>query len=247
MESLLGLVGCFALPVGIVIAGLLAIWIIRKNTADRKIRYQKRFEQLSALRKKGVTAPAAVLSAKNGVRSGSDSGSQETLITFQLEVQPEGRTAFQSTFRDWVPGRGYRHRTDDVGRKIWVTYDPKDTSQMMFEHYDEDRKHALGRGDFDKMQKKYDVIRQTGEEAIAVILETEDLELTNIIERDHLQQTIMRLKLEVTLKDGQTFHAQSQALIANASLHKYGTGKKVYVKIDPQDKTQAALDRSAEE
>lgn len=247
MESLLSIAGCFAIPfigVGIV---LLAIWIFRKNTVDRKKRYQQRFEQLSALRKKGVTAPALVLSAKNGLSSGPDSGSQETMITFELEVQPEGRTAFQTTLKDWVPGRGYRYRADDVGRKIWVTYDLNDTSQMMFEYYDEDRKHILGRADFDKLQKTYDVIRRTGAEAIAVILETEDLELTNMVERDHLQQTIMRLKVEVTPKDGQTFQAQSQALFANASLHKYVVGKKVYVKINPQDKTQVVLDRSAEQ
>lgn len=247
MESLLGLAGCFALPAGIVIAVLLAIWIIRLNKADTKKRYQKRFEQLSALRKKGVTAPAVVLSAKNGLSSGPDSGSQETMITFELEVQPEGRSAFQTTFKDWVPGRGYRYRADDAGRRIWVTYDLNDKSQMMFEYYDEDRKHILGRADFDKLQKKYDVIRKTGEEALAVILETEDLELTNIIEREYLNQTIMRLKLEVTPKDGQIFPAETQALITNTSLHKYAVAKKVYVKLDPQDKTQVSLDRSAEQ
>lgn len=247
MESLLSIAACFALPfmgVGMI---LLAIWIFRMNKNDRKKRYQQRFEQLSALRKKGVTAPAIVLSAKNGLSSGPDSGSQETMITFELDVQPEERTAFQTTFKDWVPGKGYRYRADDVGRKIWVTYDLNDSSQMMFEYYDEDRKNILGRGDFDKLQKKYDVIRKTGDEAIAVILETEDLELTNMVERDYLQQTIMRLKLEVTPKDSQTYQAEAQGLFANASLHKYVVGKKVYVKINPQDKMQVAIDRSAEE
>ncbi|MBK8825089.1 MAG: hypothetical protein IPN58_21530 [Anaerolineales bacterium] len=246
MDLLLSLAGCFALPVVGVGIVLLAIWIFRLNKADKNKRARKRFEQLSALRKKGVTAPAIVLSAKNGFSSGPDSGSQETSITFQLEVQPEGRAAFQATFQDWVPGRGYRYRADDAGRKIWVTYDLNDTSQMMFEYYDEDRKHLLGRADFDKLQKRYDVIRKTGEEGLAVILETEDLEITNVIERDHLKQTIMRMKLEVTVKDGQIFPVETQALFANASLHKYAVGKKVYVKIDPQDRTQVALDRSAE-
>jgi len=232
MELLLSIAGCIALPIVGVGTVLLAIWIFRKNKTDRQKRYQKRFEQLSALRKKGVTAPAVVLSAQNGLSSGPDSGSQETMITFQLEVQPEGRAAFQTTFKDWVPGRGYRYRADDVGRKIWVTYDLNDTSQMMFEYYDEDRKHTLGRADFDKLQKIYDGVRKTGEEALAVILETEDLELTNMVERDYLHQTIMRLKLDVTPKDGQTFQAESQALILNTSLRKYVVGKKVHVKIN---------------
>jgi hypothetical protein len=246
MELVLSFAGCFILPVVGVGIVLLALWIVRLNKGDRKKRYQDRFEKLSTLRKIGITAPAVVLSAKNGFSSGPDSGSQETSITFQLEVQPEGRAAFQSTFQDWVPGRGYRYRADDIGRKIWVTYDLNDTSQMMFEYYDEDRKHLLGRADFDKLQKKYDVIRKTGEEALAVILEIEDLEITNVIERDHLKQTIMRVKLDVAVKDGQSFTAETQALFSNASLHKYTVGKKVYVKINPQDRTQVALDRSAE-
>lgn len=247
MESLLSIAGCFALPfvgVGIV---LLAIWIFRKNTNDRKKRYQQRFEQLSALRKKGVTAPALVLSVKNGNRRGPESGSQETLITFHVEVQPEGLSAFQMTFKDWVAGRGYRHRTDDVGRKIWVTYDPNDTSQMMFEYYDEDRNYEIGRADFNKLQKKYDAIRQTGEEALAVILEIEDLGVESYLEREYLSQKTMRVKLEVTPTAGQAYQAETEGLFATASLHKYQAGKKVYVKIDPHDKTQVALDRSAEE
>lgn len=246
MDLLLSFAGCFALPIVSVGVVLLAIWIIRSNKADKNKRTQKRFEQLSALRKIGVTAPAVVLSAKNGLSSGPDSGSQETMITFQLEVQPEGRAAFQSTLQDWVPGRGYRYRADDAGRKIWVTYDLNDANNMMFEYYDEDRKHILGRPSFDKLEKRNSVIRKTGEEALATILETEDLQLTNIVERDHLQQTILRLKLEITPANGLPFQAETQALFANASLHKYAVGKKIYVKFNPQDRTQVSVDRSAE-
>jgi hypothetical protein len=246
MELLLSFAGCFVLPFVIVGIVLLAVWIVRLNKADKNKRVQKRYEQLSVLRKKGVTAPAVVLSAKNGFSSGPDSGSQETSITFQLEVQPEGRAPFQTTFQDWVPGRGYRYRADDVGRKIWVTYDPNDTSQMMFEYYDEDRKQILGRPLFEKFEKRNMGIRKTGEEALADILEIEDLQVTNIVERDHLQQTILRLKLEVTPANGLPYQAETQALFANTSLYKYAVGKKVYVKFNPQDKTQVALVRSAE-
>ncbi len=246
MELLLSFAGCFALPIVIVGIVLLAIWIVRLNKADKNKRVQKRFEQLSALRKKGITAPAVVLSAKNGLSSGPDSRSQETSITFQLEVQPEGRAAFQTTLQDWVPGRGYRYRADDIGRKIWVTYDLNDTSQMMFEYYDEDRKHILGRPLFEKLEKRNVGIRKTGEEALADILEIEDLQVTNIIERDHLQQTILRLKLEITPANGSPYQAETQALFANTSLYKYAVGKQVYVKFNPQDKTQVAIVRSAE-
>ncbi len=245
MELLLSFAGCLAVPIVGVVLVLLAVWIIRLNKDDTKKRHQERFEKISALRKRGVTAPAVVLSVKNGFSTGR-SGNQETQITFQLEVQPEGRAAFQTTFQDWVPGRGYKHRADDEGRKIWVTYDLNDTSQMMFEYYDVDRKHLLGRPAFDKLENRNKVIRKTGEEALAIILETEDLELTNIVEKEYLAQTIMRLKLEITPTNGSPYQAETQALIANASLHKYAAGKKVYVKFNPQDKTQVTLDRSAE-
>lgn len=244
MEWLLGLAVCFALPAGIV---LLTVWIIRLNKADRKKRSQERYEKISALRKKGVTAPAVVLSVKNGNRRGPENGSQETLITFQVEVLPEGRPAFQKTFQDWVPGRGYRHHVDDVGRKIWVTYDLNDASQIVFEYYDEDRKHALGREDFNKLQKEYDAIRKTGDEAMAVILEIEDMGVESYMEREFLKNTTMRLKLEVHPGHGQPFQAETEGLFANGSLYKYQVGKKIYVKINPQDKTQVALVRSAEE
>lgn len=246
MELLSFFAVCIVAPVVFVGVVLLAIWVIRSNKADKNKRIQKRFEQLSALRKIGVTAPAVVLSAKNGLSSGRDNGSQETMITFQLEVQPEGRAAFQSTLQDWVPGRGYRYRADDAGRKIWVTYDLNDASNMMFEYYDEDRKNILGRPSFDKLDKRDANIRKTGEEALADILEIEDLQLTNMVERDYLHQTIMRLKLEVTPKNGLPYQAEAQGLFANASLHKYAVGKKVYVKFNPQDKTQVCVDRSAE-
>lgn len=247
METLLGFAGFLALPIGLVVAVLFAIWIIKANARDNKKYKQETQERANQLRAKGITAPAVIISAKNGIVQGAKNN-QRMLVTFEVEVQPEGRPAFQTTFKDLVPvGSSYStwgDRPQDVGRKIWVTYDPNDITQIMFEYYDEKRKYMLGRPAFDQMEKRNKSIRETGEEAVGTILETEDLEITNVIERDHLQQTIMRVKLEIVPQNGQPYKAETQALFVNASLPKYQKGKKVIVKFNPQDRTQVALIRS---
>jgi hypothetical protein len=249
--ELLSLLGCFAIPVLVVIVIVLVvlfIWMLKRNTQKFK---QQRQEQITALRKKGATAPAVIHSARNGVAQGPNND-QRLQVTFDVEVQPEGRSAFQTKFTDWLEISQYEafragaERPKDVGRKIWVTYDPNDVTQMMFEYYDEARKYKVGRPIFEQMERRNKQIRESGQEVLAVILEAEDLELANLVEKDHLQQTIMRLKLEVSPSGEEAYQAETQALIANASLPRYAAGKKVYVKFNPQDRTQVALMRSAE-
>jgi hypothetical protein len=173
-------------------------------------------------------------------------------MTFEVEVQPEDQPAFRATFHDSlsVSQNEYFNSGDgskNAGRKIWITYDPNNTSQMIFEHYDSDHEYILKRSAFERLERRNKEIRQMGEEALATILEADDLKITNPVERDHLQQTIMRLKLEVSLKDASSYQAEAQGLFANASLRKYSAGKKAYVKFNPLDKTQVVLIRSAEE
>jgi hypothetical protein len=249
--ELLSLLGCFAIPILVVIvvaAVIFFIWMSKRNANQFK---QQRQEQIVALRGSGITAPAVIVSAQNGVAMGPNND-QRLQVIFEVEVQPNGRPVFKTTFKDWleisqytgfVAGAG---RPKDVGRKIWVTYDPNDVTQMMFEYYDEDRKYKVGRPIFEQMERRNKGIRETGQEALAVVLEAEDLELANLIEKDHLQQTIMRLKLEITPQNQEAYKAETQALIANASLPKYAVGKKVYIKFNPQDRTQVVLMRSAE-
>jgi hypothetical protein len=249
--ELLSLLGCFAIPILVVIVIVLVvlfIWMLKRNAQKFK---QQRQEKITALRKKGVTAPAVIHSARNGVAQGPNNDLR-LQVTFDVEVQPEGRSTFQTKFTDWLEISQYEgfmagaDRPKDVGRKIWVTYDPNDLTQIMFEYYDEDRKYRVGRPIFEQMERRNKSIRETGREALALVLEAEDLELANLIEKDHLQQTIMRLKLEITPENQESYKAETQALIANASLPKYAVGKKVYIKFNPQDRTQVALLRSAE-
>jgi hypothetical protein len=249
MELLLSFAGCLSIPITAVLVILLAIWVVRLNQQSSKDYNRARQERANALRKKGLTAPAVIISAKNGIVQGSKNN-QRMLRTFEVEVQPEGRPFFQTTFKDYVAaGSTYTtwgDRPEDIGKIIWITYNPDDIKEIMFEYYDKDRKYILGRPHFDKLEKRNKIIRETGEEALATILEVEDLELTNIVEREYLFQTIMRLKLEVTQNNGSHYQAETQASFSNASMHKYAVGKKVYVKFNALDKTQVALLRSAE-
>jgi hypothetical protein len=170
-----------------------------------------------------------------------------------VDVQREGHGPFRTTFEDWIRERNYTYvnmqRVDIIGRKIWVTYDPNNVSDMFFEYYDEDREKILAanewrkrRAAFEKLNKENQALFKTGVEAPAVILEAEDLNLAHETEG----AKAMRLKFEVTPKLGSPYQAETQAMIASGSLEKYSAGKKVLVKVDPRDEMRVTLFRSAE-
>jgi hypothetical protein len=54
-----------------------------------------------------------------------------------------------------------------------------------------------------------------------------------------------RLTFEVMPRVGEPFIAETQAAIADTSREKYSAGKMVYIRYDPANKAQAALDRAA--
>jgi len=56
---------------------------------------------------------------------------------------------------------------------------------------------------------------------------------------------MFRLTFDVTPDSGDPFKAETQAAIADASRTKYSVGKMVYVRYDPNNKAQVALDRAA--
>ncbi len=242
MEFLLTFAGCFTTPLVVVVIVTMGGWIFYSKTAGAKKHRQKKQAKLKDLRNRGITAPATVISAKNGIVN-SSSGERLMYMTLEVEVQPEGRSKFVTTFKDWLPvGRhfvSWGDRPEEVGKKIWVTYNPDDVTEMLFEHHDKDRKYYLGYPAFAKLEKQNIVIRKTGEEAIATILEVEDLELVHSYHKE--MKSVLRLKLEVAPKAGESFQAEAQNTFMNAGLHKYTVGKKVTVKFNPQDKTQVAL------
>jgi hypothetical protein len=242
MENLLGLLGCFAAPVILFLALLAVGWIIYSQKTSAKKHQSERRIQLNDLRKRGITAPATVLSAKNGIVK--EAGAERLMhMTLEVDVQPEGRSKFQATFKDWIsvarPFVTWGDRPEEVGQKIWVTYNLNDINEIMFDHYDKNHRHHLYHPAFVQLNNRNDEIRRTGIGAVATILEIEDMDIVHSYERE--MRAVMRVKLEVTPKDGEPYQAETQNSFMKAGLHKYTVGTKLNVKYNPQDKSQVAL------
>ena len=83
----------------------------------------------------------------------------------------------------------------------------------------------------------YERLRQTGEAATAKILTVMD---TSIRIGD--QASMLRFSIEVFPKNRPSFRAETQNAISDATRPKFMPGSTVYVKFDPRDMSQVALD-----
>lgn len=199
----------------------------------------------------GATEPAIVISARNNYFTGGGKNRSSTAVnvTFEVDVQPASQLLFRAKFKESLPIREadqLGERPGEAGTKVWVTYDPNNKSRIVLDHYDSNHEYAMKRKEFDLLDKRDSDIRRTGMEAVATILEVEDLKLTNKVEREFLEKTIMRLRLEVSLKGEPSYQADTKGMFLNSGLHKYTVGQKVIVKINPKDRTQVALVSSTE-
>lgn len=86
-------------------------------------------------------------------------------------------------------------------------------------------------------EQTYERLRQIGEAATAKILTMMD---TNI--RIGEQASMLRFSVEVFPKNRPSFRADTQNAISDATRPKFMPGSTVYVKFDPQDTRQVALD-----
>jgi hypothetical protein len=248
MEVLSDILDCIKFPLGalsIIVFVVLVFWLQNRS---RKVLFQQRKDLRNEIGKNAVMAPAVVLSAKNGVVEKS-----RMWVTFTVEVQPEGRPAFQATFKDWVllQKRGFvswGERHEEVGQKIWVTYNVNDPTEMILEHYDVDHRVLMGQRAFEKIYERNKIIRETGEEAEALILAAADLNLHVKLEKEFntAKGHYMLYKVEIYPKTGDPYKAEFQALIKTSSLPKFEAGKKCYVKFDPQDRSQVCISRAME-
>lgn len=200
----------------------------------------------------GVCAPAVILSAWNNYASGGGKHSRSTTahVTFEVEIQPSGQAPFKAKFKDTLPIRQGEWfimgpRKEEVGKKIWVAYDPDDLKRMVIDHFDSDHEFISKRRAFEKREDELQTVRRTGDDATAVILEVEDMDLSNNIEKD--SSKILRLELRVEPGSGMSYKTETVGLFMNTGLHKYTVGKKMAVKIDRVDKYKVALVGPAQE
>ncbi len=131
-------------------------WIISGVMSNR--RQESKDAQNKELRKRGVTASAVVISARKGMGR-SPSGEKEILVHYEVDVQPENGPQFRQSFKHWRADRGYTavagQLVSEQGRKIWVTYDPNNPAQMIFEHYDEKHENIVKQQELDARGKDF--------------------------------------------------------------------------------------------
>ena len=89
-------------------------------------------------------------------------------------------------------------------------------------------------------EQTYEQLRRTGEEALARVLNVMDTSI-----RIGEQASMLRFSLEVFPKDRPAFRAETQNAISDATRGKFMPGAVVYVRFDPRDTREVALDRPA--
>ncbi len=244
--TLIFFVGLIVLFLIILVIGGSVIFRMSKKR-DEKFRreHEKQKSYRQSIRLRGVTVPAVIVSAKRVT-----GGRSTHIIDFSVEIQPEGQPSFSAVFRDEISRSNYEVKdyqmVDEIGRKIWVTYDPADLSHMFLDHYDEDHQAVLMKRELDKRREEFDEhiaekagVKKTGEKAEGVITNVEDL---NLPYPAVYPSKGMRLQVNVTPNEGSTFLADIDAIISEKSIEKFSVGKKVFVRFDPRNLKRVVLD-----
>jgi hypothetical protein len=163
-------------------------------------------------------------------------------VKLTLQVTPAGRPPFQAVATTFV-GR-LQVGMITPGASVNVRYDPNDISKVAIESLGGP---AMGSANVAAIQaamqaqdQYYEGLRKTGEEALAKILTVTDM---NMPVGD--TGAMFRFTFEVTPRIGEPFKAENQSAIMNTSREKYSVGKMIYVRYDPNNKAQVAIDRAA--
>lgn len=203
------------------------IYRVFKNTSGNR-----------AILQTGLSAPAVIISVEDtGVTM-----NYSPQVRLTLQVTPADRPPFQAVATTFI-GR-VQIGMIIPGASVTVRYDPNDISKVAIESMGAPTMNpanvAAVQSAMQVQDQYYEQLRRTGEEAKARILAAEEMSI-----RVEGGGSMFRLTLEVTPRVGDPFKAETQAAIADASRAKYSAGKMVYVRYDPANKAQVALDRAA--
>lgn len=198
----------------------------------------KNMNQNSNLVKTGVSAPAVIIGLEDTGVTMNDSPQ----VRLTLQVTPVDRPPFQAVATTFV-GR-LQVGMITPGASVNVRYDPNDISKVAVESLGAPSASSANvaaiQAAMQAQDQYYEGLRKTGEEALAKILTVTDMNM-----RVGDTGAMFRFTLEVTPKIGEPFKAENQSAILNTSREKYSVGKMVYVRYDPNNKAQVALDRAA--
>lgn len=215
-----------------------------RNRANRK-----QAARDAALRARGVLAPAIVVSAKTHQRRSNVDG-EFIRIDYTADVYPHGAAPFRAQFRHWSARRSYTavmgELAGEAGKHIWVTFDPSNPADMIFEYDEAERVARAQEADLDARRLAFnaaaeplEALRELGQPAHGVIVQVDDLQLP-YPRRDAVA---LVLHLDVTAAGhAAPYRATIPALITCSSLAKYSVGRQVHVRVDPRDPSRVVLD-----
>jgi hypothetical protein len=193
--------------------------------------------------KNGVMAPATILKTWDTGTTINDN----PVVGFALDVHPQNEPAFQAEMKQLVSR--IQIGAFLPGQSVQVMYDPANHKKIKIQEVGA----ASGMGGMampaaavEAMQqtllaqdKMYEAVRSMGQAAEATILKVTDM---NIQVGD--TATMKKLDVEVKPADRPSFHAVTQGAISIISNDKYQPGKTIWVKFNPNDMTQVAIDHS---
>lgn len=202
----------------------------------------------ASLRARGVIAPATVVSASTYQARSSDHGRQ-IKINYTVDVRPEHGAPFRTEFAHWSARRGYTavagKLVGEAGKQIWVTYDPENPTDMLYEYSEEDRQRGAiewsideRRLAFNALAEPLEPLRTSGAPADAVIVQVDDLQLPY----PRRESFAARLHVDVTLQGQPTYRATIPALLSTSAASKYSAERAVFVRIDLDDPARVILD-----
>lgn len=231
---------------------------LEKTEAEGEIKeINKAIEDLSKYKEDiflsgSMLAPAVIVSAKRVVSWGGLNRRDHSwhLIDFEVDVFSEDIPPFRARFRNEIYRPSFIQANNgemlnEHGRKIWVTYDPKNPARAYLDHYDEDHETAMKerevngrRAAFNKRTEGNEDLKIRGEQAEAVITRVDDLDLPFPSKNSRA----VHICFDITPKSGFPFQAEGDVLIGETAIAKYSVGKKVFVRYDLQNPTWAVLD-----
>jgi len=195
--------------------------------------------------KDGVTAQGTILRTWDTGTTINDN----PVVGFALNVTPSMEPAFEVEMKQIISR--IQIGAFLPGATVQVVYDPNDHKKVKIQNVlgmpgAPVAPGATSPADTQQLEqlllakdKMYEAIRSMGEAAQATILSATDMNI-----RVNDTGSMMSFRLEVHPTNKPVFQAETQGAIGDAARAKYAPGSTVWVKFNPNDLTQVALDHS---
>jgi len=204
-----------------------------------------------ALTKNGIQAEATIVEVND---TGMTVNEIYPVIKFTLDVRPPEGEPFRAESKELINRMDIP--TFQPGAVVPVLYDPRnpknivmgtkesigsEKGQGLFPAADAQNpeKMRMAQEFLEKEEKEHDEIRANGKPARAKILIATPLGI-NV----NGNNPAMSFMLEVYPEGEPAFQAQTNGVIAEASIPKYQPGREIFVKYDANDNTRVSLDHS---